>query len=91
MLLVLIDSRLKPQQIDLDFITWLGVNGVPFSIVFTKTDKPKQRELSRNIKTFEEEMMKTWEEMPPVFMTSALKKTGKEELLGYLAEIVTSG
>lgn len=86
--MVLIDSRLKPQQIDLDFITWLGVNGVPFSIVFTKTDKPNQRDLSRNIRNFEAEMLKTWHEMPPVFMTSALNKSGREEILDYLESII---
>ncbi len=86
-LMVLIDSRLEPQQTDLDFIQWLGVNGVPFCLVFTKTDKPKQRELRLNIQRFEAEILKTWEEMPPTFMTSALKKTGKEDVLDYLGKI----
>ncbi|HYW96226.1 MAG TPA: ribosome biogenesis GTP-binding protein YihA/YsxC [Bacteroidales bacterium] len=86
--MVLIDSRLKPQQTDLDFITWLGVNSVPFSIVFTKTDKPNQRDLSKNILNFKAEMLKTWEEMPPVFETSALKKTGREEILRYLESVI---
>lgn len=86
--MVLIDSRLKPQQIDIDFITWLGVNNVPFSIVFTKTDKPNRHDLARNLKAFETEMMKSWEEMPPVFTTSALKKTGREEILDYLGTII---
>ncbi len=88
-LLVLIDSRLKPQQIDLDFITWLGMNAVPFSVVFTKTDKLNQMNLSRNIHLFEDEMLKTWEELPPAFMTSSLNKTGKEEVLDYLEKIIT--
>lgn len=87
-LFVLIDSRLKPQAIDMEFITWLGTNGVPFGIIFTKTDKPKQKELSENIKSFKEEMLKTWEAMPEVFTSSSVLKTGKEEVIGYISKFV---
>ncbi len=88
LVMVLIDSRLKPQRSDMDFINWLGVNAVPFALVFTKTDKPNQKELNLNIKNFRKELLKTWEELPPFFLTSALKKTGREEILGYLGQIV---
>lgn len=87
-LFVLIDSRLKPQAIDMEFITWLGTNGVPFVIVFTKTDKPKQKELSENVKNFKEEMLKSWEEIPEAFLSSAVLKTGREEVLSYISKFV---
>lgn len=85
--MVLIDSRIKPQKIDLEFIEFLGVNEVPFVIVFTKTDKPKKTELAANIELFKNKMLETWEELPPMFQTSAVKGTGKEELLGYIDEV----
>jgi GTP-binding protein len=85
--MVLIDSRIKPQKIDLEFIEFLGVNEVPFVIVFTKTDKPKKTELAANIELFKNTMLETWEELPPMFQTSAVKGTGKEELLGYIDEV----
>ena len=81
---VLIDSRIKPQKIDLEFITWLGKNGVPFAIVFTKIDKPKQNELKTNLRLFEEELAKTWEELPICFLSSAVNKKGREEILEYI-------
>jgi GTP-binding protein len=85
--LVLVDSRLTPQKSDLDFITWLGMNGVPFSVVFTKTDKPSKKDLNGNIRIFKEELKKNWEELPLLFLTSSAKKTGREELLSFLEEI----
>jgi len=85
--MVLIDSRIKPQKIDLEFIEFLGVNEVPFVIVFTKTDKPKKTELAANIELFKNTMLETWEELPPMFQTSAVKGTGKEKLLGYIDEV----
>ncbi len=85
----LIDSRLQPQQIDIDFITWLGMNGIPFSIVFTKTDKPSRRDLTSNIGSFEAELLKSWEELPPRFSTSALKKSGRDEILDYLEKVTS--
>lgn len=84
---VLIDSRLPPQEIDLDFMSWMGENGLPFSIVFTKADKSSQKDLSKNLKFYKAELLKTWEELPPIFVTSAGKKTGKKELLSYIGEI----
>ena len=84
---VLIDSRLKPQKIDIDFMIFLGENGVPFSIIFTKTDKLKQKELSLNVKTYEKELYKYWEELPPYFITSSEKKLGKEKILDYIKNI----
>lgn len=87
-LFVLVDSRHSPQQIDLEFMEWLGENAVPFSIIFTKTDKLSTAALARNIATYKDEMLKVWEEMPPYFTTSSLKKQGAAEVLGYLQEIL---
>lgn len=86
-LFVLIDSRLEPQKIDLEFIEWLGFNGVPFSIVFTKADKLKKGELARNVQTFMASLSEQWEEMPPYFISSSEKGTGREEILGYIESI----
>lgn len=84
---VLIDSRHKPQAIDLDFMIWLGERSIPFSIVFTKLDKLKKGEQKKAITDYETEMLKIWEEMPPYFITSSVSKLGKEELLNYIDEI----
>ena len=84
---VLIDSRIPPQRIDIDFINWLGQNGVPLNIVFTKTDKINQRELSKNINLFKDEMLKTWEEIPVTFISSAKDTTGRDEILSYIEEL----
>ena len=88
-LFVLIDSRLEPQKIDLAFMEWLGELGVPFSMVFTKIDKLKDNQLNKNLKVYRKKMLEVWEEMPVFFMTSAEKKTGREELLGYIQQINT--
>lgn len=85
---VLIDSRIPPQKNDIDFINWLGENGVPLSIIYTKADKLKTTELEENVKSFEEELLKYWEELPKSFISSAEKKTGKEELLQYFTDVV---
>lgn len=85
-LFLLIDSRLKPQKIDMDFIHWLGENGVPFVIVFTKSDKLNQKHLRINTQTFKDEMLKTWEELPEIFISSAEKGLGKEEILGFVGK-----
>lgn len=85
--LVLVDSRLKPQQIDLEFIEFLGVHEIPFVIVFTKTDKPKKTEFATNIELFKQAMMESWEELPQMFYTSAVKGTGKEEILAYVEQV----
>lgn len=86
-LFVLIDSRLKPQKIDLEFIEWLGEEGVPFAIVFTKADKNKQGELRKNVDGFLRTLRETWEELPPHFVTSSERGTGRDELLDYIEGI----
>lgn len=86
-LFVLIDSRHEPQQIDLEFMEWLGENGVPFAIVFTKSDKLGPARLRENIQSYQNKMLETWEEMPPFFVTSSEEKTGKNELLDYIEQI----
>ncbi len=84
---LLIDSRIPPQQIDLDFIDWMGSHQIPFSIVFTKADKENNGKMQNNIDQFQEELKKTWETLPPMFITSAAKKKGQEELLQYIEGI----
>ena len=84
---VLIDSRHNPQKIDLDFMQFLGESGIPFCIVFTKSDKVKPSQLNKNLQTYRTEMLKTWEEMPSYFITSATAKTGQEELLNFIDQI----
>ncbi len=86
-LFVLVDSRHEPQKIDMEFIEWLGENGIPFSIVFTKTDKPKRAELQANVAAYLEVLKEQWEELPPYFMTSSVNKTGRTELLDYIEGI----
>lgn len=84
---VLIDSRHSPQKIDLDFMEWLGENELPFAMVFTKTDKLKVAERKSFLEKYTSEMLKVWEEMPKVFVTSSEKREGKEELLEYIGQI----
>ncbi|AVR44101.1 YihA family ribosome biogenesis GTP-binding protein [Christiangramia fulva] len=84
---VLIDSRHQPQAIDMEFMQWLGENTIPFCIIFTKTDKLKLKELEKNIENYKAEMLKTWEEMPEFFITSAAKNTGGEAILDYIENI----
>ena len=86
-LFVLVDSRLKPQKIDLEFIQWLGENGVPFAIVFTKMDKLGKVAGPAAVEAYKKELLKTWEELPPIFMTSSEDARGRDELLGYIDEI----
>tara|TARA_B100000524_G_C23548353_1_gene333854 strand:+ start:108 stop:716 length:609 start_codon:yes stop_codon:yes gene_type:complete len=85
-LFVLLDSRLKPQSIDLDFMLWLGENGVPFVICFTKQDKLSKKESKENLINYKKELLKSWEELPPIFLSSATKKNGKEDILKFIAE-----
>lgn len=87
---VLIDSRIPPQPIDIEFINWLGEEGIPLSIIFTKADKLKKSELGNNVDAFKNELLKYWEDLPPTFVSSAEKKTGKEELLNYFTEILSN-
>lgn len=84
---VLIDSRIPPQRIDLEFIEFLGVNGVPLTLVFTKTDKEKQREVMGNIKRMKQELSQLWEELPPMLLTSSLTGYGREALLDQIDTI----
>lgn len=84
---VLIDSRHKPQPIDMEFMTWLGEHQVPFCIIFTKTDKLKPKALERNIEEYKAEMLKTWEEMPQYFVTSSATGEGREEVLKFIQGI----
>ncbi len=84
---VLLDCRLAAQRIDLEFIQWLGENGIPFSLVFTKADKLSARQLKENIEAYKNKLLEEWEELPPVFITSAEKRDGREELLNYIDEI----
>jgi GTP-binding protein len=85
---VLVDSRLEPQKIDLEFMTFLGENGIPFCIVFTKSDKLKLSELNKNLQFYNKTMTQTvWESMPQHFVTSASIKSGKEELLDFIDEL----
>lgn len=86
-LFVLIDSRHEPQQIDLEFMEWLGENGVPFAIVFTKSDKLSPTRLRENMQVYRDKMLEVWEELPPCFITSSEEKTGKDELVNYIESI----
>ncbi len=80
-LFVLVDSRHTPQKIDLEFIGWCGENGVPFSIVFTKADKLKPNAAIDNVENYKKELLETWEELPEIFLTSAEKRTGTDDIL----------
>ena len=86
-LFLLIDSRLEPQRIDLAFIQWLGENGIPFAIVFTKADKLGIGKLKANIQAYLEKLAEQWEELPPHFVTSSEDRTGRQELLDYIDSI----
>ena len=86
-LFVLIDSRHVPQKIDLEFMEWLGNNGIPFAIVFTKIDKLSINDLKKNIAAYKKELFETWEELPPIFLTSSEKSKGRDELLDYIGEV----
>lgn len=86
-LFVLVDSRHEPQKIDMEFIEWLGENGIPFSIVFTKADKSKPTKLKSNIDIYLKTLKEQWEELPPYFITSSENKTGRTELLNYIESI----
>ncbi|KAA6320191.1 putative GTP-binding protein EngB [termite gut metagenome] len=86
-LFLLIDSRLEPQKIDLEFIEWLGENGISFSIIFTKADKLKMGRLHSNMEVYLQKLTEQWEELPPYFTSSAENKLGREEILGYIETI----
>lgn len=88
-LFVLIDSRHEPQKIDMNFMTWLGENQVPFAIVFTKADKQSKLRTHANVNAYLEQLREQWEELPPYFITSALNGDGREELLAYIDAVNT--
>jgi GTP-binding protein len=83
---VLIDSRLEPQKNDLNFINWLGENKIPFALVFTKTDKQTKNKTQKNVSVFCSTLLKTWEALPPCFISSAETREGRNELLQYIEE-----
>jgi GTP-binding protein len=85
---VLLDSRLEPQKIDVEFMNWCGEKGIPFSMVFTKIDKLSSSELQKNLARYRKEMLKYWEELPPVFTTSSESKFGQEKLLNYIQSLL---
>lgn len=84
---VLLDSRLEPQKIDLEFMNWCGEKGLPFSMVFTKIDKLSSSALQKNLARYKKEMLKYWEELPPVFTTSSVSSFGQERILNYIDQI----
>jgi GTP-binding protein len=86
-LFVLIDIRHEPQLVDLEFIEWLGINGVPFAIVFTKSDKLKPEEIDPNVQKYKDTLLEKWNELPEIFITSAASFSGKSEILGYINQI----
>ena len=89
-LFVLVDSRLEPQKIDLEFMEWLGENGVPFAIIFTKSDKQSSGKTKFNVNRYMEVLKEQWEELPPYFISSSEKKTGRKEILDYIESINNS-
>ncbi|MBR5595420.1 MAG: YihA family ribosome biogenesis GTP-binding protein [Alistipes sp.] len=89
-LFVLVDSRLEPQKIDLRFIELLGENGIPFGIIFTKADKLSQAQLNRNVKNYKQTLSEQWEELPPMFISSSEKGTGREEIIGFIEECLAN-
>lgn len=86
-LFVLVDSRLKPQKIDLEFMEWLGENGVPFGIIFTKADKQTVNKTKQNVEFYLNTLREQWEELPPYFVSSSEKGTGRDEILDYIDSI----
>lgn len=86
-LFILLDCRHEPQKIDLEFIEWAGENGVPFALVFTKADKLSKGKLASNIEAYKQTLLESWEELPPIFITSSEAKEGRDELLNYIEVI----
>jgi GTP-binding protein len=84
---LLVDIRLEAQKVDLDFIQWLGSSSIPFAIVFTKADKLSATKANQNVEAYKKVLSETWEELPPIFITSAEKKQGRDEILDYIAQI----
>ena len=84
---LLVDIRLEAQKVDLDFIQWLGSSSIPFAIVFTKADKLSATKANQNVEAYKKVLSETWEELPPIFITSAEKKQGRDEILDYIEQI----
>ena len=84
---LLVDIRLEAQKVDLDFIQWLGSSSIPFAIVFTKADKLSATKANQNVEAYKKVLSETWEEFPPIFITSAEKKQGRDEILDYISQI----
>ena len=89
-LFVLVDSRHEPQKIDLEFIQWLGEEGVPFALVFTKADKLTKGRLAANLEAYKARLLEEWEELSPIFVTSSEQQLGRDELLSYIEGINTT-
>lgn len=89
-LFVLVDCRIEPQQIDVEFINWLGANRVPFTIIFTKSDKIGTNVLASKIDAYREHLLQTWETLPDILVSSAVSKMGQDEILDYIQNIINS-
>ena len=90
LLFVLLDIRLEPQPIDLDFINMLGENGVPFALVFTKADKLSKEKQGKMVKKYLDTLCAQWEELPPHFVTSSTSKQGRDDILNYIQDVIAS-
>ena len=84
---VLVDVRIEAQKIDLEFIEWLGLSSIPFAIIFTKADKLSVGKVAANVEAYKNKLLETWEELPPIFVTSAEKRQGRDEVLDYIDQI----
>lgn len=84
---VLVDIRHEPQNIDLEFMQWLGEEGIPFCIIFTKADKLGKTQVQSHVAAYKKEMKRSWEEIPPTFITSSADKTGGEEILDFIDRV----
>ncbi len=84
---VLVDSRHEPQKIDIEFVNWLGMNGLPLGIIFTKTDKLSPNKVQANVAKFKKVMLKEWEKMPTYFLSSSVSKDGEKEILSFIDEV----
>lgn len=85
---VLLDIRHEAQKIDLEFINWLGTSGIPFVIVFTKSDKLSATKVNSNVEAYKKKLLETWEELPQIFITSSEERTGKKEILDYIDSVI---
>lgn len=85
-LFLLVDSRIPPQQIDLDFMEWLGTTGIPFVITFTKADKNKPIQVEKNVEIYKKKLLESWEELPPIIITSSEKGEGRDSVLDFIGK-----